>query len=277
MPEEDEDTDGKFIRRIAKKRVRFRDTRSTHPREGEDEFEGDPDFEPARRIYIEDPGVPIQRSETGRKGEAAFDDIAKRGLVGIEIIDETEQQLRILEREPLAHTQQRGIHKLAVFYLKRSICGDKKKRNLLYVHTGTELVHAVIELGDDEYESGQIASSTWRKEILVHVAGLAKRIAFICKSVGTGSGTFSFKIYNFSDEDARGNVNIVYEKTAVSTPTATGFIVDVLADYPYVNVDIPRDRKLYIDIICSEDTLTGWEFEVIIDSEERVIDVPASE
>jgi hypothetical protein len=231
---------------------------------------GERDFEPADHI-IKARDKPII------KGQAAMDDfIAKRTLVGLEYVASA-KNFELSQEEPLGDQEQKGRHRKAVFMIKRSISGDKIKRNLLYVHSTKELIDTVVAFDtDDAVESGSV--TYFRKEVTVHAAGILKRIAFICKTVGTGGTTFAYRVLNIANTPANREVkNFIYQNTGNGVPTADSFPVDRTGDYPYVNKDVPIDNKVVVEIEVNAVSITNWEWEAIISSEERATDIPTTE
>lgn len=231
------------------------------------EFPGERDFKPTRHI-VEEP------EETG--DQAIFNVIAQRALVGIEFVASS-SGLEIRRDILLADKANKGRHRLAAMFLKRSISGDSIYRNLLYVHSAKELVDDVIELDDDDaVESGSV--TYYRKEFTVHTAGILKRIAFICKAVGSGGTTFAYRVLNIATNPENREVkNFIYQNTGNSAPTVDSFAVDRNNDYPYGNKDNPRTNKVTVEIELNATGVSDWKWEVILSSEERIIDIPTTE
>lgn len=236
------------------------------------EFSAERDFAPAEHL-VKDKDKPKVR------GQEALDDfIAKRTLVGLEYVTDA-RNFELTQDEPLGDQEQKGRHRKAAFMMKRSISGDKIKRNLLYVHPAPELLDEVVAFDtDDVTESGGV--SYFRKQVTLHAVGLLKRIAFICKTVGTGGTTFAYRVINIGNSDNIANrevKNYIYQNTDNGAPTSDSFPVDRTGDYPYMNKDNPINNIIYVEIEVNAISLTNWEWEAILSSEERVTEIPSVE
>ena len=108
-----------------------------------------------------------------------------------------------------------------------------------------------------------------------HKMGILRRINLIMTTLGAmeAPGIINFYIYNTrSAAENRGVTNrlyLVFERTNNSIPGAVGTVFDIIGEYPYQNLENPQTEELYAVIIVEGTITSNYNFDIVVDSEER--------